>query len=206
MGAPAGEAHPLAKLTDTEAMAIHLLTWTTPFTLREIGNHYGVSHFCCWQLKWKLRWRHLWRNQMSDEDVDALKVELEKMKSQLAKLEEATAKPPEFKPSPQPWQIPDYTEGAMINPTRRVTGVGDETKPLPDKLAADLRADAFKPNPQTAPRTQLPHQDQQVRITPGSGYIDPVPFGRQPGIDHVDALVDAQDRIDAAERRKLFKE
>lgn len=134
--------------------------------------------------------------------------ELEKLKAQnvelsdrIAKLEEA-AKPP--KPVEWVHQPPDYTAGMTAQrmfsreTLERLAAADD-----PRGRAADLR----KPNPITAsqsPITSTPSALPQRRNT--GGWREEAPLGPQPGIEHVDRLVDAQDRIDRVElAQKLAK-
>jgi hypothetical protein len=122
--------------------------------------------------------------------------ELEKLKAQNAELAdriaklEAAAKPAE--PFKSDWRGPiDYTQG-MSMPRSAMQAMADA---LPSSFYADLRADARKANPITGG----PNPQPQPQVRRGTGWRDEVPLGPQPGIEHVDRLVDAQDAKDRAE-------
>jgi hypothetical protein len=67
---------------------------------------------------------------------------------------------------------------------------------VPASVMRGLVNDAFKPNPVTG--SPNPPSTSQVQRT--SGWVEPRPIEPPPGIDHVDRPVDAQDKIDRAER------
>ena len=133
-------------------------------------------------------------------ELDELKAQNAKLTERIAKLEEA-AKPPEpFVPGPR-FQF-DPTANASM-PANAMKAMIDA---VPDTLMRDLRADARKPNPVTqassSPIRSTPSAQPQWRNT--GGWRDEVPLGPQPGIEHVDRLVDAQDQIDKAELALKF--
>jgi hypothetical protein len=68
-------------------------------------------------------------------------------------------------------------------------------KAVPESVMRGIRADAFKPNPVTG----SPNPPSTSQVQRGTGWREPAPLGPPPGIEHVDRLVDAQDRIDKAE-------
>ena len=125
--------------------------------------------------------------------------ELEELKKRVAELEKA-AKPAEpFVPMPMPRRDP--TEGmSMDRETMR------EMVRATAGVMADLRADARRPNPVTEASSSTvkstPSALPQPRNT--GGWRDEVPLGPQPGIEQVDRLVDAQDKIDQAELALKF--
>jgi hypothetical protein len=120
---------------------------------------------------------------MSDnKELDDLKAQVKELKDQL--------NPPPRQPSTHPRYDP--TEG-MSMPRSAMKAMIDA---VPDALMASLRDDARKPNPITGGPNPQPQPRQ--RATPN--WIEERPLERPAGIEHVDRLVDAQDRLDKAER------
>jgi hypothetical protein len=81
--------------------------------------------------------------------------------------------------------------------------VDDLAGAVPDKLAAELRADALKPNPVTqCGSSQLSQDRGGAQVVRGTGYRDAVPLGPPPGVPIMDRLLDMQDRIDKADLKR----
>jgi hypothetical protein len=134
-------------------------------------------------------------------DVAQLRAQTAELAAQVAKLVEA-AKPSEPM-AREPHQPLDLTARATMPPQ----AMRDLVAAVPDRLMSDLRADARKPNPVTQSVAQLTKGGgERVQIQPGSGWVNPNPLTPPPGLNYVDQQVDAQDAIDKAERRRLFKE
>jgi hypothetical protein len=115
--------------------------------------------------------------------------ELEELKKRVEELEKAANPPPR---QPSTYQPPDYTAGMSMPPE----AIREMVKAIPESIMRGIVADAFKPNPITGgPNPQPPPQPVQR----GSGWQEPRPVEPVPGIKYVDALVDAQDRVDRAE-------
>jgi hypothetical protein len=124
---------------------------------------------------------------MSD-DLDSLKAENDALRKRMEKLEERVNPPPR---QPSTHGPVDYTANASMP----ASAMQQMMNAVPDQLMSELRSDARKPNPVTQGANPQP-QPQAVR---GSGWRNEVPWGPQPGIAHVDRLVDAQDAKDKAE-------
>jgi hypothetical protein len=121
---------------------------------------------------------------MSDKDkeLDDLKAQVKELKDQL--------NPPPRQPSTHPRYDP--TEG-MSMPRLAMQAMIDA---VPESVMRGLRDDAFKPNPVNPPTPSQPQLKQ--RATPN--WIDERPLESPPGIKHIDAMMDAQDERDKAER------
>jgi hypothetical protein len=125
-------------------------------------------------------------------ELEKLKAELEIEKAKLKALQDQI-NPPPHPPSRGPI---DYTAG-MSMPRNAMEAMVDASR----SYISDLRADARKPNPMRAsssPVASTPSAQPQPQRR-GTGWRDEVPLGPQPGIEHVDRLVDAQDAKDRAE-------
>jgi hypothetical protein len=129
-----------------------------------------------------------------------LEARLAASEARVAELERAGKAPAPIKSEPS----------APYDPTSRATmppsAIRDMIAAVPDRLMADLRSDALKPNPVTQSVAQLtPDRGGQVQIR-GTGYRDALPLGPPPGVDLADRLVDAQDRVDRADlQRRLAR-
>ncbi|MGA8802595.1 MAG: hypothetical protein WB614_22765, partial [Pseudolabrys sp.] len=110
--------------------------------------------------------------------------EIEDLKKELQALKDQLNPPPR---QPSTWQPVDRTASMTMDPAtmRRMAAVDTSG------LQADLRA--FQ---QQRSVTSSPAEPQRPR---GTGWVEPRPLEAPPGIEHVDRLVDAQDRIDRAE-------
>jgi hypothetical protein len=121
---------------------------------------------------------------MSDKDA-----ELDALKAQVKELRDRLDPPPR-----EPWTQPRYdpTEG-MSMPASAMKAMIDA---IPESVMQGLRTDAFKPNPVTGGPNPQPQPKQ--RATPN--WIEERPLESPPGIKHIDAMMDAQDERDKAER------
>jgi hypothetical protein len=193
------------KLTPAEALDVYLLARSGLFYQREVGEVYGISQSAVSLIVHHKRWRWLLEkdekgNVMSDED---LRAEIDKLKTRQAELEAKLAGEPAAPTKSEPYQPTDYT----ANATMGAETMRDFANTIPDRLARDLRADLARGNPLTASAAQLVKGgNERVKIERGSGWVEPHKLESPSGLKYVDAQLDAQDRIDAAERRKLFKE
>jgi hypothetical protein len=201
--APPGERNGGAKLSAQEALAVFRLAWSGLFWQREIADAYGVSQSQVSLIMHKREWRCLWKPEGTGTmaKITIEETDLEELRDRLAKLEKA--REPAAPIKPEPYQRPDYTANASMG----AGAMRDFARAIPDKLAADLRSDALKPNPvtQSVPAQLTKGGNDRVQIARGTGWVDAPPISRPPGIDLADRMLDVQDRIDAAERRKLFE-
>jgi hypothetical protein len=137
---------------------------------------------------------------MSDND---LKAELDRFKARTAELEAKLVKLAEVAKATKLPQEPFIREphkplDLTANASMPWALLREMVAAVPDKLMADLRADALKPNPVTQSRTLLtPVRPGQVER--GSGYRDALPLTAPPGIDLCDRQMDAQDAQDRAD-------
>lgn len=115
--------------------------------------------------------------------------ELDDLKKQVAELKDRIDPPPK-QPSTHPRF--DLTEGMSMPRSAML----EMMKAVPDALMRDLRADARKPNPITGG----PNSQPQPRQRPTPNWINERPLESPPGIKHIDAMMDAQDERDKAER------
>jgi hypothetical protein len=122
--------------------------------------------------------------------------ELEALKKRVEELENALKPPEPFVPGPR-FQF-DPTDG-MSMPKSAMKAM---IEAIPASVMREIAGDARRPNPVTeassSPLTTTPAPQAQP-VQRGSGWRDAVPLTTPPGIDHVDRLVDTQDRIDKAE-------
>jgi hypothetical protein len=134
---------------------------------------------------------------MSDKDEE-FEARLAASEKRVAELEAKLAgepPAPTFKRAPQ----------APFDPTARATmppsALRDLVAAVPDKLMADLRSDATKPNPVTgATPAQLTRGDGgQVEIRRGTGWQEPNPLRQPAGVELCDRLLDMADAIDKAD-------
>jgi hypothetical protein len=113
--------------------------------------------------------------QMSAADKRAAELE-----SRLAGVVEAT-KPPERLKSDKPDYAPiDYTRGASLPPSV----VREMAAAVGDRLMADLRADALKPNPVTQGTSQLGGGGGGGAVVRGSGWLDQRPLTSPADTEH----------------------
>jgi hypothetical protein len=133
--------------------------------------------------------------QMAASDKRA--AELEAKLSGIVEATKPASAPERLKSDKSDYAPIDYTRGASLPPSV----VREMVAAVDDRLMADLRADARKPNPVTAGTSQLtPPGSGQGEVQRGSGWRDTVKLGPPPGINYVDQQCDTQDAIDAAER------
>ena len=132
---------------------------------------------------------------MAEENLEALRAELELQKKKLKDLEAKVNPPPR---EPYVHQPPDYTAG-MSMPRSAMQAMIDA---VPESVMAELRADARRPNPITqassSPLSTTPSTQSQPTQR-GTGWRDEIPLGPPPGISHCDRMLDAQDAKDRAE-------
>jgi hypothetical protein len=123
--------------------------------------------------------------------------ELEELKKRIAALEKA-AKPPEPKPA-EPfvsnYRPRDWTEGMSMPANARAAMMAA----VPEGLMSALRADARLPNPVTSPASMIPAANEPSQIKRGRGWVASTPLGPPAGIERVDEICKAQDRIDKTE-------
>jgi hypothetical protein len=67
---------------------------------------------------------------------------------------------------------------------------------VPTNVVRGLVEDAYRSNPVTGGKSMA----EKPKAERGTGYRDASPLGPQPGINYVDALCDAQDARDRAEK------
>jgi hypothetical protein len=149
---------------------------------------------------------------MSDQHktkMDTFEARLAASEARVAELEAKLAearKPPAPTFKPEPHERFDPTARATMPPS----ALRDLVAAVPDRLMADLRSDALKPNPVTQSVAQL-SQDRgspdrggvQIR---GSGWREPNPLSPPPGVAICDQLVDQQDRVDRVDlERRLAR-
>jgi hypothetical protein len=124
-----------------------------------------------------------------DEEVEKLKAENDALRKRMEKLEEQVNPPPR-----EPWTHPRYDPTAgMSMPLSAIKAMMDA---VPESVMRGLVNDAFKPNPVTGGSS--PQPTSQVKR--GTGWQEPVPVESPPGIKIIDAMMDAQDERDKAER------
>jgi hypothetical protein len=127
---------------------------------------------------------------MSDDEIAALK-------ARVAELERAAKPPAPFKP--EPYQRFDPTE-RMSMPA---SVMRDMVNCVPDSFIRDIALrDGRAP---TGPSSQgvIPSSQPLSNVRGGggrSGWAREIPLGPQPGINHVDRLLDHADAQDRAER------
>ena len=117
-----------------------------------------------------------------DKELDDLKAQVKELRDQL--------NPPPRPPSTH--RRFDPTEGMSMPRSAML----EMMKAVPDGLMRDLRADAMKPNPITGG----PNPQPQVRQRATPNWIEERPLESPPGIKIIDAMMDAQDERDKAER------
>jgi hypothetical protein len=198
-----------AKLTPEQALDVHLLARSKRHFQWQIGEAFGISQSEVSLIEHCRRWCWLLldnegNEMMTDKDAE-FEERLAASEKRVAELEaKLQGEPPEpFKREPPARPI-DYTANFGM-PRSTVQAMAAA---VDDKLMGDLRSDALKPNPVTGTsQAQLTKGgNDRVQIQRGSGWVDAKPLTSPPGLNYVDQQLDAQDRIDAAERRKLFKE
>jgi hypothetical protein len=202
-----GERNGNSKLTSVEALDIHLLARSKRYWQRELAEAFGISQSQVSLLQHKRRWCWLLNNEgkgneMSNEEFEARLAASEKRVGELEAKLRGEQPAPQFKREPAARYDPTANFGMPRSAVQAMAAAVD------DKLMGDLRSDALKPNPVTgASQAQLTKGgNDRVQIQRGSGWVDAKPLTSPPGLNYVDQQLDAQDRIDAAERRKLFKE
>jgi hypothetical protein len=184
-----------AKLTAEQALDVHLLARSKRYWQRELAEAFGISQSEVSLIEHRRRWRLLNEEPiMTDKDAEfeeRLAASEKRVAELEAKLGEARKPAEPFKS--EPYQPIDYTARAsMDNETKR-----DLATAIPDDLARDLRADLARGNPINQSVAQLtPDRGGRGVEIRGTGYRDAVPFGPQPGINYVDAQLDAQDQRD----------
>jgi hypothetical protein len=176
-----GSRNGFAKLSEEEAREVYRLAWTGDFTLRQIGEAFGISLSQVHLIKTKREWKYLWRkdNQSMTDNTDDLRAEIDKLraetaelKAELARLIDA-AKPPAPMPR-EPYAPIDYTARASVD----AETTREWAKVIPDSLARQLRDDALnRPNPVTGvtPAQLTPGGGGGVQIR-GSGWQEPSPL------------------------------
>jgi hypothetical protein len=204
-----GERNGRAKLTAEQVIDIYLLARSKRCFQWQIGEAFGVSQSQVSLILHKREWRWLLldnkgNEMMTDKDAE-FEERLAASEKRVAELERqlrGEQPAPQFKREPQERYDPTANFGMPRSAVQAMAAA------VPDRLMADLRADAAKPNPVTGTsQAQLTPQDRGGRVEiRGSGWANPNPLTTPAGVDICDRLVDAQDAIDAAERRKLFKE
>jgi hypothetical protein len=128
-------------------------------------------------------------------ELEKLKAELEIEKAKLKALQDQINPPPR-----EPYQAPiDYTQG-MSMPKSALEAMVDASR----SYIADIRADARKPNPVTqassSPLTTSTSSAQSQPQKRGTGWIEERPLESPPGLKIIDAMMDAQDARDKAEK------
>jgi hypothetical protein len=135
------------------------------------------------------------------DNQDDLKAEIDQLKKRIVELEAKLADGPRQPQVREPHKPFDPTARATM--PRSV--LRDLVTAVPDRLMADLRSDALKPNPVTQSVAQLTpdrgSQDRGVQIG-GSGWIEPKPLSVPPGVPIMDRLMDMQDAIDKADLQR----
>jgi hypothetical protein len=127
-------------------------------------------------------------------ELEDLKAKNAELSDRLSKLEEAANSKP-FKA--EPWQPIDYTAGFSM-PREAMQAMIDA---LPSSFFSELRGDARRPNPVTEASPSLTTSPApQAPVQRTSGWRDAAPLTSPPGISHIDRIVDAQHKIDRAER------
>jgi hypothetical protein len=205
-----GERNGRAKLTAEQVLDIHLLARSGRYWQRELGEAFGISQSEVSLIEHRRRWRwllpdhnegHQMTGKTKDEEFEERLAASEK---RVAELEAKLRGEPPRRQTPEPHKPYDPTANFGM-PRSAVQAMAAA---VTDRLMADLRSDALKPNPVTGTsQAQLTKGgNDRVQIQRGSGWVDAKPLTSPPGLNYVDQQLDAQHRIDAAERRKLFKE
>jgi hypothetical protein len=202
--APPGERNGGAKLSAQEALAVFRLAWSGLFWQREIADAYGVSQSQVSLIMHKREWRCLWKPEGTGTmaKIEIEQSDLDELKARVAELEKAREPAAPIKPAPR----------RAWDPTARIampkSAVSAMAAAAPDKLMADLRADALKPNPVTQSVAQLTPDrgGGRVQIERGTGWAAPNPMTPPAGVALCDRLVDMQDAIDKADlQRRLAR-
>ena len=132
---------------------------------------------------------------MAEENLEALRAELELQKKKLKDLEAKVNPPPR---EPYVHQPPDYTAG-MSMPRSAMQAMIDA---VPESVMRELRSDARKPNPVTQASSSLLTTTPSAQSQPtqrGTGWRESAPITSPPGVALADRLVDQQDKIDRVE-------
>jgi hypothetical protein len=138
--------------------------------------------------------------ETSEALLARLEARLAASEARVAELERAGKPPAPIKSEPS----------APYDPTARATmppsAMRDMIAAVSDRLMADLRNDALKPNPVTQSVAQLSSDhDGRVEIR-GTGWSEPRPLSPPPGVPIMDRLMDMQDAIDRADlERRLAR-
>jgi hypothetical protein len=199
-----------SKLKESEVLAIHRLAWNGRYLLREIGAAFSISLSQVWMIKHKREWRWLLLDNNNEERMtdrtkdEEFEARLAASEKRVAELERQLRGEPAEPIKSEPYQPRDWTAGATMD----AETMREWAKAIPPDLARQLREDALKPNPVTgASQAQLtPHRNERVQIERGSGWAPERKIEPPPGLNHIDAQVDAQDARDRrdAERRLIW--
>jgi hypothetical protein len=190
-----GEAHGNSRLTAAEVLTIFRLAWSKRYFQWEIAQAFGVSRPQISNIMHRKQWAWLLEGEPTMK-VEIEQTDLDELKARLEKLEKANAPSAPSAPMPREPQRPlDYTRGASMS----AATMRDLAQAIPDKLAADLRADLARGNPLTASQAQLVKGEGGVEIHRGDGWAPERKIEPPPGVALADRLMDMQDAIDRAD-------
>jgi hypothetical protein len=139
---------------------------------------------------------------MTDKTPAQLEAEVADLRKQSGELKAQADKlpAPQFKSEPHKPYDPTANFGMPRSAVEAMAAA------VPDRLMADLRSDALKPNPVTGTsQAQLTpdHGGGRVQIQRGSGWAEPNPLRQPAGVaicDRIMDMADAQDRRDLERR------
>jgi hypothetical protein len=199
-----GQDNGRAKLSEDEAREVYWLARSGRFWQWQIAEAYGVSQSAVSLIRNCARWRWLLADEKEQgmSENDDLKAEIEKLKTRQGELEAQLAGARAAPIKPAPHQPVDYT----TNATMGAGTMREFANTIPERLAADLRADLARGSPLTQSPAQLVKGEGRVEIVGrGSGWQTERKLESPAGIALADRLVDIQDQDRADLQRRLAR-